>query len=273
MVSRACVRNGGARTAEDQQAKSEPPQIPEHLLQEEEAKSPPRNRNKIPIVYIAFIIAVFVSGSLIGNHIGYGNGYQSGFKDGERVGNEKGQEIGYDIGYNFGDNHGYNTGYSEGNSAGYQLGYEFGQHAGYISGFNVGNKTGYLYGFNVCWQSGFQASGFLIRDPTYQEALNFVKADQTDKIPYNVTTFNCIDFSAAAMRNAFDAGYRAFFVYIDFNTTSHSIVAFNTTDEGIVFIEPQFDKVLKVEVGENYTLLNGFIYDPNLVVVRYILVP
>ena len=189
------------------------------------------------------------------------------------MGNEEGQEIGYEIGYNFGNNNGYNTGYSEGNSAGYQLGHDSGQRAGYISGFNVGNKTGYLNGFNDCWQLGFQAAGYLIRDPTYQEALNFVKADQTDKILYDVNTFNCIDFSAAFKRNAFDAGYRVFFVYIDFKTISHSIVAFNTTNEGIVFIEPQYDKVLKVEVGENYSLLNGFSYDPNLVVVRYVLVP
>jgi len=237
-------------------------------LKEEEAKSPPGKRNKM-LIFIALIILAFASGSLVGNYIGY----QSGFKDGKKVGNEEGQAIGYEIGYNFGNNQGYNTGYSEGNSAGYQLGYDIGQKVGYVSGFNVGNKTGYLNGFNDCWQSGFQTTGYLIRDPTYKEALNFIQADQTDKIQYDVNTFACVDFSATFKRNAFTAGYRAFFVYIDFKTSSHSIVAFNTTDKGIVFVEPQYDQVLKVEVGENYTSLNGFTYDPDQVVVRYVIVP
>ena len=267
------ARNGGTQAAESQHAKSEPPQTPENPTQEEEAKTPQRNSIKIPILYIALIIALFTSGLVIGNHNGYGNGYQSGYKEGENAGIEEGNTIGYEIGYNFGDNHGYNTGYTEGNSAGYLLGYKIGQGAGYTSGFNVGNKTGYLNGFNDSWQSGFQATGYLIRDPTYQEALDFVKADQTNKIPYDVKAFNCIDFSAAVKRNAFDAGYRTFFVYIDFKTTSHSVIAFKTTDKGIVFIEPQYDQVLKLEVGENYTLLNRFTYDPDMVIDRYVIVP
>jgi hypothetical protein len=267
------VRNGGAQKSESQQAKSEPPQTPENPTQEEEAKKPTRNSVKMTIVYTALIIFIFTSGSLIGNNIGYGNGYQSGYKEGENAGIEEGNAIGYEIGYNFGDNHGYNRGYPEGNSAGYQLGYEIGKQVGYVSGFNVGNETGYLNGFNDSWQSDFQATGYIIRDPTYQEALDFVEADQTEKTPYDVKAFNCIDFSAAVKKNAFDAGYRAFFVYIDFKTTSHSVIAFKTTDKGILFIEPQYDQILNLEVGENYTLLNGFIYDPGMVIGRYVLVP
>jgi len=266
------ARDAGTHIDESKQTKGELPQKTKNHTKEAEGKLTPRKSNKMLIVFIAIIVAVFASGSLIGNQIGYGIGYQSGFKEGKKTGNEEGQEIGYEIGYNFGNNHGYNTGYSEGNSAGYQLGFIIGQKAGYTSGFNIGNQTGYLIGFNDCWQSGFQADGYLIRDPTYRELLNFLEADQTDKIPYDEKMFNCIDFSATIKRNAFNVGYNSFFVYINFSSTSHSIVAFNTTDQGIVFIEPQYDKVLKIEIGENYTLLNGFVYDPNLVITRYLIV-
>jgi hypothetical protein len=269
MAMHTCI--GEAKTGESQQTKNELPQTPEHPSEEDGAKTPPRNKVKTPIVYFALILAIFVSGSLIGNHIGYGNGYQSGYREGENAGIEEGNVIGYEVGYNFGDSHGYNKGYSEGNSAGYQLGYDLGQKVGYTSGFKVGNGTGYIEGFNDSWQSGFQEAGYHIRDPTYQEVLDFVEADQTDKILYDLKSFNCFDFSAAVKKNAFDLGYRAFFVYIEFKVTSHSVVAFNTTDEGIVFVEPQHDKVLSLEVGENYTSLNGFLYDPDLVIVRYIL--
>ncbi len=259
------------QTGEIQQTKNEPPQTPGQSADEDDSRTPPRNGVKMPIVYIALILAIFISGSLIGNYIGYGNGYQSGYKKGENAGIEEGNVIGYEVGYNFGDSHGYNNGYSEGNSAGYQLGYDLGKKVGYTSGFKVGNGTGYINGFNDSWKSGFQEAGYHIRDPTYQEVLDFVEADQTDKLLYDVNSFNCFDFSAAVKKNAFDLGYRSFFVYIEFKVTSHSVVAFNTTDEGIVLIEPQHDKVLSLEVGENYALMNGFLYDPDLVIVRYIL--
>jgi len=233
----------------------------------------PRNKGKIIAVLIALIIVGIVSGSLIGNNIGYGNGYQLGYSSGILDGNEEGQEIGYDLGYIAGNDYGYSKGYTEGSSVGYQMGFVDGNRVGYSLGFKAGNKTGYLNGYNECWQLGFQATGYNIRDPTYLEALNFLAADQTNNIPYDVNTFNCNDFSATVKRNAFNVGYRAFYVYIDFKTTSHSVVAFNTTDKGIVFIEPQYDKVVKVEVGKNYTSENGFVYDLNQVVIRYGLVP
>jgi flagellar biosynthesis/type III secretory pathway protein FliH len=264
---------GGARSAKTQPAKQEPLHLPEESTHEEKAKSPQRNKSKIIAVLISLIIIGIISGSLIGNNIGFSNGYHLGFQDGDRAGNEEGQAIGYDLGYVAGNDYGYAKGHEEGHSIGYQMGFVDGDRAGYSTGFKTGNQTGYIKGFNECWQSNFQSTGYYIRDPTSLEALNFIAADRTNNIPYDVNTFNCQDFSATVKRNAFNVGYRAFFVYIDYETTSHSVVAFNTTDKGIIFIEPQFDKIVKVEVGKNYSTENGFVYNPGQVIIRFGLVP
>jgi predicted membrane GTPase involved in stress response len=41
-------------------------------------------------------------------------------------------------------------------------------------------------------------------------------------------------------------------VYIEGTTGAHAIVCFNTTDKGIIFIEPQTDEIAQVVVGEYY---------------------
>jgi hypothetical protein len=241
-----------------------------------ETSSFPYTKNKTIALLIALIIVGTISGSVVGYSIGYGNGYQlgysSGITEGNKVGIEEGQAIGYELGYSAGSNYGYNTGYTEGNSIGYQMGLVDGKQIGYTIGLNEGNKTGYLKGYNECWQSDLQITGYNIRDPTYLEVLTFIEADQTNNIPYDANSFNCNDFCAAVMNNAFKLGLRSFYVYITFKTTSHSVVAFNTTDIGIIFIETQYDQVVRVDVGSNYTTENGFVFDPNQVIIRYILI-
>jgi hypothetical protein len=262
---------GRTQSAKTQTLKQEPPPLPEQ--DEEKAKSSQRNNSKTIPVLISLIIIGIITGSLIGGNIGFNNGYHLGFQDGDRAGNEEGQTIGYDLGYGAGNDYGYAKGYAESHSIGYQMGFVDGERAGYSTGFKTGNQTGYMKGYNACWQSGFQSTGYYLRDPTSLEVLNFITADQTNNIPYDVNTFNCQEFSAIVKTNSFNVGYRAFYVYIDFETTSHSVVAFNTTDKGLIFIEPQFDKIVKVEVGKNYSIENGFVYNPGQVIIRFGLVP
>jgi hypothetical protein len=47
-------------------------------------------------------------------------------------------------------------------------------------------------------------------------------------------------------------GYKCGFVYIVFPSSAHTIVCFNTTDCGLVFIEPQNDAIVKPIVGQPY---------------------
>ncbi|MCD6470422.1 hypothetical protein J7L29_06460 [Candidatus Bathyarchaeota archaeon] len=199
-----------------------------------------------------------------GYRLGYARGYEAGFTDGNIDGYQRGYSEGNETGYQTGYKAGYNYGYSHGYDEGYNLGY----NNGYSKGYNDGNLTGYQTGYQIGYESGFDdgylkgvedgaGRGYTIRDPTFQEVLNFIRIDKTDRNKYS-ENYTCINFAADVKNNAFKAGYRCGLVYIRFPETAHTIVAFNTTDKGIIFIEPQFDDIVILEIGKSYSKLNGY---------------
>ncbi len=135
-------------------------------------------------------------------------------------------------------------------------------------------------------------------DPTFAELLAFIEADSTDKEPYISSvsvfmgyaevSFVCADFAEALHNNAEAAGIRAAWVGIDFEDggDGHALNAFETIDNGLVFIDSQgedsldrtlrqisqitiidgqlsskkhdplsWDKVAYVEIGREYGLI------------------
>ena len=94
-----------------------------------------------------------------------------------------------------------------------------------------------------------------LHDPTYNEVANFIASDTTDEIPYDGETFDCEQFSQLVNNNSENQGIRCAYVILYFNDTNtgHAIVGFNTTDRGMVYIEPQSDEwVENLEVGNDY---------------------
>lgn len=76
------------------------------------------------------------------------------------------------------------------------------------------------------------------KDPTFQEMLNFLRADQTDKNDYLLDKFVCADFAEQVQNNAEMAGYNCAYVTVMFTDgVGHACNAFNTTDRGLVFID------------------------------------
>jgi len=124
----------------------------------------------------------------------------------------------------------FNLGYSEGEAEGYQVGYD----EGYVQGVEDGPE-----------------SGWYLRDPTYDEAIAFINSDKTDENDYT-QDYVCYDFTADFDSNAFQVGYRCGFVYIEFTDSAHSIACFNTTDSGLIYIEPQSDEIVDIAVGQIY---------------------
>ena len=124
----------------------------------------------------------------------------------------------------------FNLGYAEGESEGYELGYD----EGYAQGVEDG-----------------PGSGWYIRDPSYDEAIAFVNSDRTDENEYT-PDYVCYDFTADFNSNAFQAGYRCGFVYIEFFGSAHAIACFNTTDSGLIYIEPQNDEIVDLTIGQLY---------------------
>lgn len=194
--------------------------------------------------------------------------YNDGYKAGFRIGNSEGfvngfsegNASGYSAGYNIGFNNGcdsvpvptkapdrYNEGYISGVLAGKSQGYVEGFSAGKIAGFSSGYDAGYVNG-----TKDGTVAGYNIRDPTYAEMQDFITSDKTNLNIYNLKTYNCFCFTRDVLANAFNVGIKAGFVYIEFPEIAHAIVAFNTVDKGLVFVEPQTDNIMTMSIGLHY---------------------
>jgi hypothetical protein len=145
----------------------------------------------------------------------------------------------------------------------------------YQQGQNSGEKIGYDRGYQEGYQAGINegATGYNLHDPSYQEVLDFLAKDHSEDVPYNKENHICTDYTTDVNNNAEKAGLRCGSVYIIYPETGHSIIAFDTTDKGLIFIEPQYDKEVKLPVGKSYSVSNGF-YNPDNIddtIVRYLI--
>jgi multidrug efflux pump subunit AcrA (membrane-fusion protein) len=95
--------------------------------------------------------------------------------------------------------------------------------------------------------------GYILKDPTYQSLVSFLARDKTSEKTYDVNNYNCVNFSADVKVNAAKEYIRSAYVAVDFpGSTGHSLLAFDTTDRGIIYIEPQSDEEVRLEVGKPF---------------------
>ena len=95
---------------------------------------------------------------------------------------------------------------------------------------------------------------YKLHDPTYSEVLNFIRSDRTDKHQYIENEYVCTHFARDVNNNAENHGIRCAFVSINLSGgEGHAIIAFNTTDKGLIFFDPQTDERLRyLRVGKDY---------------------
>jgi len=113
-----------------------------------------------------------------------------------------------------------------------------------------------------------------LRNPTWSELKAFLASDDTDKHPYDFPTFVCANFASTLQKNAKAAGWRCAVVsvrlsgYPDWynygipSNTGHDCNAFETTDQGLVYIDctrpaqtsftGSADATVEVKVGQSY---------------------
>jgi hypothetical protein len=197
-------------------------------------------------ISIGILAAVGGGGFILYNvayAVGDAVGYDEGYLAGQKVGYITGNQDGYDDGYNLGQD----EGYDEGEAAGYEAGYTDGVDAG----------TGH---------------GYCLQDPTYAEAVAFLSSDRTDRNRYDDDSYVCSHFSRDVCNNAEAEGWRCAFVELRYSDSGHSIVAFDTIDQGLVYFEPQFDDEVRVELGRSYSQLNDYVIPSFDDVIRDILV-
>lgn len=141
----------------------------------------------------------------------------------------------------------------------------------YIYGYQVGQQTGHSQsheendGYQVGYEAGYESglkeasSSYDLRNPTYQEMKEFLAQDPTNSKTYLEGKYTCTDFSAEANNNAEAQGIRCAIVYIFCpEGYGHTIIAFETKDEGLKFIEPQFDQEVSLIIGKSYSQTNNY---------------
>ena len=187
-------------------------------------------------IAIGILGVVCLSGFIVYN-IAYGIG--------EAEGHDKGYSSGQKIGYSSGQQEGYDEGYATGKQDGYGEGYDLGEADGYEDGYAEGVEAGLGHGYTL-------------RDPTYKEAVTFLRKDRTDRNKYVEDSYVCSHFARDACNNAEEEGLRCAFVELRFGEGGHSIIAFDTIDEELVYFEPQFDDEVKVIINQSYSRLNNY---------------
>ncbi len=114
---------------------------------------------------------------------------------------------------------------------------------------------------------------YTLRDPTYKGMMDFLYADRTDLNRYVRDVYDCKHFSRDVNNAAQEKGLRSAIVSVVFpGGTGHLLVAFQTTDQGLVFIEPQSDRKMKVEKGLRYWRDNGYYSDIDDTIVYMVIV-
>ncbi len=95
--------------------------------------------------------------------------------------------------------------------------------------------------------------GYTLTDPTYSALMRFLENDDTDKAEYIKGEYECAEFATNLCNRAEDKDIRCAYVSLRFpDGRGHAIVAFDTIDKGLTYIEPQYDDLVEIEIGKPF---------------------
>ncbi|MBN1863158.1 MAG: hypothetical protein JW790_05890, partial [Dehalococcoidales bacterium] len=100
--------------------------------------------------------------------------------------------------------------------------------------------------------SAIEVGALNLHDPTFAEAIDFLEDDRTDENEYIEDEYVCSHFAADVNNNAEREGIRCALVEIRFPDSGHAIIAFETTDEGMVYFDPISDDRVRPVIGKHY---------------------
>jgi len=94
-----------------------------------------------------------------------------------------------------------------------------------------------------------------LKNPTLKVLKDFIRKDDTDNYQYIKGKFTCINFANKFVKNFAKEGYYSCvtIIFLHNQTHSHALVAVNTKDVGLIYVEPQTDKIIyDLKVGDDY---------------------
>jgi len=99
---------------------------------------------------------------------------------------------------------------------------------------------------------GSTSQAIELKNPTFQELRDFILGDPTNRNEFDLNQYECRHFATDVNNNADAEGLRCAFVLLCYERGQHAVLAFQTTDRGLVYIEPQTDARIHPEVGGKY---------------------
>jgi hypothetical protein len=90
------------------------------------------------------------------------------------------------------------------------------------------------------------------RNPTFKEVKDFILKDTTSHNKFITNVYECRHFTTDVNNNAEALGIRCAFVLLCYQNGQHAVVGFDTTDRGMIYIEPQTDAAIEPVVGGTY---------------------
>lgn len=100
--------------------------------------------------------------------------------------------------------------------------------------------------------SAMQTDMLHLHNPTFEEATSFLTEDKTDSKDYVEDSYVCSHFAHDVNINADSQGIRCAYVDMRYPQSAHAIIAFDTTDEGLVYFDPATDERVRPVVGKEY---------------------
>jgi hypothetical protein len=140
-----------------------------------------------------------------------------------------------------------------------------GKKLGYVDGYDKGKYDYYEKGYSLGYDNGKE---FVVthldqyvtvpKMVKYEVVVEFLKEDKTNENRYVDQVFDCVTFTKIVKENANSKGIKCGVVSLDLTGTKrigHAINAFETTDRGIVYFDPQTDgERFGIYVGGTYKL-------------------
>jgi hypothetical protein len=140
-------------------------------------------------------------------------------------------------------------------SEGYDYGYAQTFDVAYQEAREEGYDKGYRQGYEIVQSIDAEnkvAKLVKMHNPTFAELQAFLAEDKTDELPFVSGEYVCFDYTADLNNAADAAGIRSAYVRLRSKEWGHAVAAFETTDRGLVFIEPQSDTPVDLVIGEPY---------------------
>jgi len=188
-----------------------------------------------------------LDGQSQGNWDGAAQGQSNGSDEGNAAGDAAGAAEGSAAGSQEGIVAGGNAGEEDGSDDGLQDGIIDGSSKGKAEGYEAGKNKGTDAGYEDGFAQGIGA-GYLIRNPTYNEAVEFLM---------KTTAVNAAEINTEAEARGIRTGYVGFET-ADLDTGYYELVAFETIDKGLLYFTSVNHVQVKLELGKRYSTLNGF---------------